>query len=128
MKLNKEKKISLNDFHLIGHSLGAHVMGFAGKKIKEQSGSKVRWITGLDPARPLFEEPKQPKQNRLSDEDGEIVECLHTDGGVNGFITPLGTIDFFANGGTAPQPNCTIPATIPDTLKEIQQYRMYIYL
>lgn len=122
-KLVKERNFSLKDFHLIGHSLGAHVCGFAGKKVRELTGSKVRWITGLDAAGPLFEFPvKLPKNERLSDEDAEIVECLHTDGGVYGCLRPLGTIDFFANGGIPIQPNCT--GFHPDTsLKQIQQDR-----
>jgi hypothetical protein len=34
----------LGDFHIIGHSLGAHVAGFAGKSI---TSGKVARITGM---------------------------------------------------------------------------------
>jgi len=38
------------DLHLIGHSLGAHVMGVAGYEIQNRTGILVDHITGLDPA------------------------------------------------------------------------------
>lgn len=106
VQLNKEKNISLSKFHLVGHSLGAHVMGFAGKQVKKATGSKVKRITGLDPAGPLFEVPKVPPTLRLSELDGDIVEIVHSDGGLAGFVSPLGDIDFYPNGGLFIQPNC----------------------
>ena len=40
--------------HLVGHSLGAHLVGFLGKRVQELGLGKVARITALDPARPLF--------------------------------------------------------------------------
>ena len=43
------------DIHLVGHSLGAHVMGKAGRTFAEaQAGAMVGRITGCDPAGPRF--------------------------------------------------------------------------
>ncbi len=49
--------------HCVGHSLGAHVCGFAGKKVK------LDRITGLDPAGPLFR--NQPAEARLDKADAK---------------------------------------------------------
>lgn len=42
---------------------------------------------------------------RLSEEDAEFVDVVHTDAGHYGFIKPIGHADFYPNGGTA-QPGC----------------------
>lgn len=105
-KIHKEKNIPLAKFHFIGHSLGSHVAGFTGKKVKQLTGSKMRLITAPDPAGPEFEIPLKDKNNRLSDEDAEIVEAIHTNIGANGFLKPIGTIDFYVNGGGPVQPGC----------------------
>ena len=46
--LKESFSVDMDSVHLIGHSLGAHVCGFAGKRLQE-SGIKVGKITGLDP-------------------------------------------------------------------------------
>lgn len=46
-KLAKEFKISTKKINLIGHSLGSHVSGFAGKAFKKHNnGQKVSQIIG----------------------------------------------------------------------------------
>jgi pancreatic triacylglycerol lipase len=46
---------NLDNFHLIGHSLGAHLCGYAGYFLQRDFDAIVGRITGLDPAKPYFE-------------------------------------------------------------------------
>ncbi|XP_064605906.1 pancreatic triacylglycerol lipase-like [Liolophura sinensis] len=90
--------------HLIGHSLGAHISGFAGASLNGQ----VARITGLDPAGPCFR--FSGPDDRLSDDDAIFVDAIHTDGDLllqGGFGTelPMGDADFYPNGGEK-QPGC----------------------
>lgn len=90
----------------IGHSLGAHVMGVAGRESKALSR-----ITGLDPAGPCFE--KVANSPTLNPGDASFVDVIHTDGydskldpsewffPVNhyGSLIPIGHLDFYPNFG-----------------------------
>ncbi|XP_035227703.1 pancreatic triacylglycerol lipase-like isoform X2 [Stegodyphus dumicola] len=89
--------------HLIGHSLGAHLAGWTGKRIQG-----LGRITGLDPAGPYFYEA-HPKA-RLDATDAEFVDVIHTNGGNNlleglGIAEAIGHVDFYLNGGMQ-QPGC----------------------
>lgn len=101
--LHHNRGASMNSIHLIGHSLGAHVAGFAGSYTS--STVQVSRITGLDPALPGFELSAGP-EIRLDPTDGQFVDVIHTCGGTLGYFEPLGHIDFYPNGGTAFQPGC----------------------
>ncbi|KAM6067740.1 pancreatic lipase-related protein 2-like isoform 2-T2 [Chlamydotis macqueenii] len=57
--------------HLIGHSLGAHTAGEAGRRIRG-----IRRITGLDPAGPYFE--GTPPEVRLDPSDANFVDVIHS--------------------------------------------------
>lgn len=101
------EKIRIEDIHLVGHSLGAHIAGIAAKTIQKQLGKKVGRITGLDPAGPLFEKPLLvKKKKRLVKEDADFVDVIHTCAGMLGFKRALGHADFFPNGGKNIQPGC----------------------
>uniref|UniRef100_A0A667GLI9 Lipase I n=1 Tax=Lynx canadensis TaxID=61383 RepID=A0A667GLI9_LYNCA len=90
---------TLDNFHFIGMSLGAHVSGFVGKIFQGQLGR----ITGLDPAGPKFS--GQPCDLRLDYTDAKFVDVIHSDINGLGINEPLGHIDFYANGGKK-QPGC----------------------
>lgn len=62
-------------------------------------------VKGLDPAAPGFKYLLLQNE-RLSDDDAEFVDVIHTAGGTLGFLEPIGHVDFFPNGGKAPQPGC----------------------
>lgn len=106
IKLYRKKNINLNSVTLIGHSLGAHVAGFAGKRIYQKLQTKVGKIIGSDPAGPHFNFRYADK--RLSKNDAECVVVIHTDMRKFGYRKSLGALDFFPNGGYAPQPGCFI--------------------
>ncbi|KAI8438255.1 hypothetical protein MSG28_010857 [Choristoneura fumiferana] len=89
-----------NNVHLVGFSLGAHIVGSAGRTA---GGRPVR-VTGLDPACPLW----SGNGNALNANAGVYVECIHTDGGLLGIHSAIGNADFYPNGGNNPQPGCWI--------------------
>ncbi|POI35929.1 hypothetical protein CIB84_000317 [Bambusicola thoracicus] len=90
--------------HIIGHSLGAHVAGEAGKR---RPG--VGRITGLDPAQPYFQDT--PIEVRLDKSDAEFVDVIHTDTAPIipnlgfGMAPAIGHLDFYPNGGVE-MPGC----------------------
>ncbi|KAI5651299.1 lipase domain-containing protein [Phthorimaea operculella] len=87
--------------HLVGFSLGSHLVGNAGR----ETGGRVARVTALDPAGPLW----NTNSKRVNSNDGIYVEGIHTDGGYTvgglGLGNPIGDVDFFPNGGIS-QPGC----------------------
>lgn len=41
--------------------------------------------------------------------DAQFVDVIHTAGGTFGYVKPIGHVDFYPNGGKAPQPGCLDP-------------------
>lgn len=91
---------TVGSFHLLGHSLGGHVVSFAGKYLKGAVGR----ITGLDPAGPSFQ--GYPANARLDSSDALFVDVIHTDSNRLGMWQTVGHVDFYPNGGVAEQPGC----------------------
>ncbi|XP_027786114.2 pancreatic triacylglycerol lipase-like isoform X2 [Marmota flaviventris] len=96
---------SLSNVHVIGHSLGSHAAGEAGRRI---NGAIAR-ITGLDPAEPYFQDT--PELVRLDPSDAQFVDVIHTDSAPMvpnmglGMSQTVGHLDFFPNGGKE-MPGC----------------------
>ncbi|CAG2163753.1 unnamed protein product [Oppiella nova] len=105
--INDLKSVSglgLSKVHLLGHSLGAHISGFAGQALNGLVGR----ITGLDPAGPQFD--GLSAKDRLDHTDGQFVDVIHSDATKNGGLGTLensGHLDFFPNGGHD-QPGCLL--------------------
>nr|AFI64314.1 neutral lipase [Helicoverpa armigera] len=99
--LNSVTGAPFNSMHLVGFSLGAHLVGNAGRQL----GGRVARVTGLDPAGPLW----NLNSNRINPNDGIYVEAIHTDGGYTvgglGIGADVANADFYVNGGIS-QPGC----------------------
>ncbi|XP_069755569.1 pancreatic lipase-related protein 2-like [Narcine bancroftii] len=112
--LEKNFNHSRSETHIIGHSLGSHVAGEAGKRIPG-----VGRITGLDPAKPFFK--NTPLEVRLDRSDALFVDVIHTNGAPLipyigfGLLDPAGHLDFYPNGGEL-MPGCdkNVVSTIID--------------
>lgn len=101
--------LDLNTTHLIGFSLGAHVFAFTGLRVKEK-GILLPRITGLDPARMLFESPFAAYGALLDSSCAGFVDIVHTDPGGFGVRRAYGTADFWPNYGSREekQPGCPV--------------------
>lgn len=81
-----------SDLIIVGHSLGAHIGGLAGKKISQFN--KIGSIVGLDPAAVLFN--VNETDLRLANTDAEYVQIIHTD--IDGGRFALGIDEPFGHG------------------------------
>ncbi|VVC35771.1 Triacylglycerol lipase family,Lipase/vitellogenin,Alpha/Beta hydrolase fold [Cinara cedri] len=101
--------IEPSDIHLIGHSLGAHLFGATGGAF---TLGKIGRITGLDPAGIGFETFFIVETRHLNVADAQFVDVIHTSvGSIFGFAKPMGHVDFYANLGLVPQPQCEVKVT-----------------
>lgn len=92
--------LNVEHVHIIGMSESAHIAGVTGEFI---SSGRVARITGLDPSRPFIDMTK--KRGRLSVDDADLVDVVHTNAGTLGEQSAVGHIDFYPNGGKK-QPGC----------------------
>lgn len=86
----------LQKIHIIGHSLGSHISGSAGRTFQIETERKLPRITGLDPANPCFNEGES--LSGLQRGDAEFVDIIHTNNNVLGKRDPVGDVDFYPNG------------------------------
>uniref|UniRef100_A0AB38ZEP9 Venom lipase 1 n=1 Tax=Oncocephalus sp. TaxID=2944721 RepID=A0AB38ZEP9_9HEMI len=99
-RLCQSYNIPPESLHVVGHSLGAHVAGIAGRFI--QSG-KLGRISGLDPAHPFF---TKGDNDMLTTKAALFVDVIHTCGRYLGWYDQIGHADFYPNKGIAMQPGC----------------------
>ncbi|XP_078036541.1 pancreatic triacylglycerol lipase [Augochlora pura] len=118
--LSGQTGLKTENIHFLGHSLGAHVAGNTGSSL---TSGRLGRITGLDPALPGFHLLTTDK-TRLDSTDASFVDVIHSCGGVLGYLQPLGSVDFYPNGGTAIQPGC---CCIPEVVEACSHGRSYVY-
>jgi len=93
---------TFNRVHVIGFSLGGQVAGLTGKAVTR---GLIHVIVALDPAGPLFS--LDDPNGRVAPTDGAYVEVIVTNGGLLGFLEPIGQVNIYPNFGRA-QPGCGI--------------------
>ncbi|KAL0858331.1 hypothetical protein ABMA27_012226 [Loxostege sticticalis] len=93
--LNRETGARVNQYHVIGFSVGGHAAGILGRAV---SGT-IEYITGLDPSA-RWEANEIIRRN-----DGRYTEVIHTSAGISGWQAPLTQVDFYPNGGNN-MPGC----------------------
>lgn len=113
-KLHEYKGAQPERFHIIGHSLGAHISGVVGHRIgsiDDIERPQIARITGLDPAGPCFFKLmilNRHAEEYLDKSDATVVETIHTNGADLGYINegyPISHYEFYLNGGKR-QPGC----------------------
>ncbi|XP_058459589.1 vitellogenin-1-like [Malaya genurostris] len=100
--------VQLDSIHLIGHSLGAHIVGSAGRYFQQRTNQSIPRITGLDPANPCFNEGEA--LSGISRGDADFVDIIHSNAKVLGKRDPMGDVDFYPNGVVSVQPGCLNPS------------------
>ncbi|CAL7943573.1 unnamed protein product [Xylocopa violacea] len=93
--------LNVSNMKMIGHSLGAHVMGLGAGGVKKYA--LVGEVIALDAAKPLFEH--QGPNGRVDSSQARVVQAIHTCAGLLGIDYNIGTSDFYANDGRH-QPGC----------------------
>lgn len=96
--ISEQFEISLDDVHLVGHSLGGQMSGFIGQHTKRICNKTIGRITGMDPAGPFYQ--GLPTSQRLDDSDANFVDVIHTNAGILGYWGKCGHADFYVNCGT----------------------------
>ncbi|KAI5643784.1 lipase domain-containing protein [Phthorimaea operculella] len=90
---------SPNRFHLVGFSLGAHLVGVAGRNV--QTG-RIAYITALDPGANM-----EDSGHLFGPDAATYTEAIHTNALIMGHGQPVAHADFFPNGGDL-QPGCGV--------------------
>ncbi|XP_041988003.1 phospholipase A1-like isoform X2 [Aricia agestis] len=103
LDIMSDSTLNLETTHLLGHSLGAHLVGFCGTEL--QSYDKiVGRVTGMDPAGPGFAGPIS--LHGITETCGTFVDAYHTDPGVFGIDEPVAQLDVWFNCDDKYQPKC----------------------
>jgi len=103
---NELLRVSLSFYlPLTCHSLGGQLSGYIGRSVTTLSANtlKIKRITALDPAKPLFFTKLSFLPRHLSPSDAEFVDIIHTAAGSLGSDQKGGTVDFWVNGGSFQQ-------------------------
>ncbi|CAG7786732.1 unnamed protein product, partial [Allacma fusca] len=108
--LIEEDYTDLEKVHIIGHSLGAEVSGYAARYLIEFFDEKAARLTGLDPAAPNFR-PSIGGLIPMGRNDAVFVDAIHTSA-FFGVLGPVAQVDINENGAVTLQPSCIDLTTV----------------
>lgn len=97
--------VPLENIHLMGHSLGAQIVGATGRHFTRLTGKLIPRITGFDPAGPCFDYGQ--RLTTLSGSDAAFVDIIHSNPGIAGQSAPTADADFFVDGRFPIQSGCS---------------------
>ncbi|XP_034833544.2 pancreatic triacylglycerol lipase-like [Maniola hyperantus] len=83
---------STANIRIVGVGLGGHAAGIAARS----TTGTIPHIIALDPSLPGWSH----NIHKLTKNDAQLVEVIHTTAGHYGYDKPLGDIDFYPNGGS----------------------------
>jgi pimeloyl-ACP methyl ester carboxylesterase len=99
--------ITPNNTHVIGHSLGAHIAGFASYDYRKSTGKYIGEIVGLDPAAPFLEPYNNGFSSGLDSTQAQRVVVIHSSdsfaglpAGGYGNFSEIGTLDIYMKSGS----------------------------
>ncbi|XP_026747854.1 pancreatic lipase-related protein 2-like [Trichoplusia ni] len=95
--LNEATGARVDDYHIIGHGLGAHQAAMVGRHLL----SRPFYITALDASLAGY----IINDDKFSKNAGAYTESIHTNAGVDGYLTENADVDFYPNGGIS-MPGC----------------------
>ncbi|GAB0093473.1 phospholipase A1-like [Sergentomyia squamirostris] len=98
------KHVNASRIHLIGHSLGAQIVGAIGRYFHNFTSRLLPRITGLDPAFPCYNEGEV--LSGIGRGDAAFVDIIHTNSHGFGIKEPIGDADFYPNGVKVLMPGC----------------------
>jgi len=117
--LVEDHGVEWDNVHILGSSLGAQAAGYTGRF----TGGLVGRITGLDPSGPLFH--SVGPLDKLDKTDGQFVDVIHTAGYWVGNEDVMGHVDYFPNGGRAPQPGCETKESLDLSCSHFQAWKLF---
>ncbi|XP_065203972.1 putative endothelial lipase [Planococcus citri] len=112
-----EQGIKIDDFHIIGVSLGGQMAGQIPNIVDPKFGKFPR-ITGIDPSNNGFFEDYSTDEYTLTAKDAKLVDVIHTNSGIKGMFPPMGHIDWYPNGGIF-QPQCRVGDYVCDHIRSL---------
>lgn len=93
----------ISNIYLVGHSLGAQMLGMASRRFRNKANVTIPRITGLDPASPCFPFPDKA----LNLNDADYVDITHTSI-LSYRDNTTAHAEFFVNNRKGKQPGCIV--------------------
>ncbi|XP_004535454.1 vitellogenin-1-like [Ceratitis capitata] len=113
------KTLPVENFHLMGHSLGAQIVGEAARQYNRLTGEKIPRVTGFDPAGSCINYDQ--RLITITASDASYVDIIHTNPSLVGQAIPTGDVDFFVGSGFSVK-----NSSLDSTCSQHHPFRYYV--